>query len=215
MSRLAWLLSALVAVLIVLLWWFLMWVPTQETIRDVEDRTDEVEALTATMRTRAAELRQVRDAAPEAAAELASADVLIPRDAALPSLLRQLQQAADESGVRLDTVAPSRPVTIETSVGEASRIDLGLSLTGTYFQLIDFTRRLEDPFLTGRGVLWRSMSISRGSSYPTLDVTVTARVFAQQPIDVAADLPGEETDADEEVDDDTLDVDPADEEEPS
>jgi Tfp pilus assembly protein PilO len=198
MSRMAWILTVLVAVLLVVLWWFLLRAPTAAEIAQVEEDTAAVESQTNNLRNQAAQLRQVRERAPEAAAELAAADVLVPRDAALPSLLRQLQQAADDAGVRLSSIAPGRPIAQETTAGTVSAIQLAMSLEGNYFQVVDFTRRLEDPMLSGRGVTWSSLSMTR-SDHPTLAVSIGATVFARGEVG-AVDVPGLEDDAPEEPD---------------
>ncbi len=203
MSRVAWLLTVLIAILVIALYWLFIWSPVRAEIADTEDQIEAAQDRATNARNRAAQLRAVRDGAPEAAAELAAADVLLPRDAALPSLLRQLQQAADDSGVRLTSVTPARPSPFDTSVGEVSRIQLGLQLEANYFQLIDFTRRLEDPLLSGRGVVWRSASISR-SAPPVLSVSLAADVFTQVPVDVAEPVEPDDTDDD---DDDNSDDD--------
>jgi Tfp pilus assembly protein PilO len=205
MSRIAWLLTVLVGMLLLVLWWFLLWAPTAAEIDSVREETLAVESQTVTLRNRAAELRRVRERAPEAAAELAAADVLVPRDAALPSLLRQLQQAADDAGVRLTAVSPSRPAARDTSVGTVSAIQLGLTLEGTYFQVVDFTRRLEDPMLSGRGVVWTSLSLSRGE-LPSLNAQIGATVFTRGEV-AAVEAPELADDGDGETDEDTADDD--------
>lgn len=209
MSRLAWLLAGLVTVLVILLWWFLFWTPTQDQIRDVREQIETTEVAAASERARAAELRRVRDGAPEAAAELAAVDVLIPRDAALPALLRQLQQTADEAGVLLDQVSPSRPNPTEASTGTIGEISLSLSVRGNYFQLVDFARRLEDPLLSGRGLVWNSVGVSRGE-HPELNISMAATVFTQS-LDTGQIIEAPDDDADDTDDDEGLGEDETDE----
>lgn len=187
MSRMAWILTVLVAVLLLVLWWFLLRAPTAAEIDQVEESIATVESQTVTLRNQAAQLRQVRERAPEAAAELAAADVLVPRDAALPSLLRQLQQAADNAGVRLSSVSPGRPASRETTAGTVSAIQLTLTLQGSYFQIVDFARRLEDPMLSGRGLTWSALSMTR-AEHPMLSVSMSATVFARGEVG-AVDMP--------------------------
>lgn len=214
MSRLAWILLALVGVLVVVLWWFLLWSPTSEEIELTEAETEQVLVQAQQQRQRAAQLRQVRERAPEAEAQLALARTLIPQDVGIPALLRLLQTAADDAGVRLNSISPSAPS--PTEIGEATVEVVGVSMAieGTYFQIIDFARRIEDPAITGRALLWNSANLSP-SDYPTLSVTLSGQVFSRDRVvlapapepDPAADDPGDgpvDTDTDDEpsIDDD-------------
>lgn len=180
MTRTQWALIALVAVLVSALWWLLLWQPVGEDITALREQVATTEAEVATQQQRAAQLREVRARSPEAEFELATADELVPAGAQLPSLLRQLQLAADDSGVRLESVTPTRPGAVAESVNGLATIQLSANATGSYFQIIDFARRLEDPEITSRGLVWQRSSFSV-EDYPTLTVAVTLEAFARIP----------------------------------
>ena len=206
MTRVQTLLSALAAVLLVVLFWLLLWSPQQdelETVRaDIERSQDEQRQLAAERD----QLRNVRDEAPEVEAELAAAAAVLPSDPALPAALRQLQLAADEAGVVLESVSPSRPTQVDEADPGVSSIDVGLQLSGGYFQLVDFLRRIEDPEISPRGLIWGELALSRGD-YPTLSASLSGSMFTRLP-SIPTEEPEEAPPADEDVDeDDDADVD--------
>ncbi len=209
MSRIGWVLTGLLSVLLIVGWFFLLWQPTSDDIEQVRQDTDATLTQAQQQRQIAARLREVRETAPEIEARLAAGQVLIPEGPALPALFRQLQEAADDSGLRLTAVSPGRPADVADAPTDLSRMQVNVSLEGSFFQLVDFSRRLEDPGLTGRGLLWRTAAVSfEEDIFPALNVSLSAEVFARMDADTipapeeaeeGADAEGEEpTDTDDE-----------------
>lgn len=203
MKRPTLLLLVLAGVLTVALYWVLGHRPQQEELADVRAQIDAQHAMQADLQAQLARLREVRSTAPEIEAELAAAEAVLPDSAALPALLRQLQTAADEAGVALQTITAGQPSAVAESTEPLTAIAVNLELRGRYFQAVDFLRRLEDPAITPRGVLWQSATVTR-DAYPELVVTLGATVFAQEPApvevptaDAPTDAPGAPTDAPE------------------
>lgn len=207
MTRIQVLLSSLLALLIVLIFWFLLFTPQQDELAEVEEQIETELAQQETIRVRIAELRSVREGAPAAEAELAIGQSIIPSEPGLPAALRQLQQAADESGIVLRSITSARPAALNDELGLA-RIALSVQLEGTYFQAVDFLRRVEDPAITPRAVLWSSFGISV-AEHPELSINATGDLFTRLPPDELdeLDLDDEgEVDPDSEELDDELDV---------
>ncbi len=201
MSRTALLLSALGAVIVIVLFFVFVFQPAREELAEVEDQIaleqDEQERLEGEIE----RLRLVREEAPTVEAELAAADAIVPTDPALPALVRQLQLAADEAGITLASVTTSRPTALEESPAEGlSSIEVSTQLEGGYFQIVDFLRRIEDPSISPRGIEWANTTVTRNDeSYPDLSVTLAGRAYAV----VAVPLPPEpEPDPDAEATDD-------------
>lgn len=210
MTRVHILLASLVAVLLVVLFWLLLWSPQQDELEatraDIQAERDEQERLSAELE----RLRSVRDEAPEVEAGLAAASAVVPSDAALPSALRQLQAAADEAGVTLRAVTPSRPTQLDAAEEGVSSIDVAVQLDGSYFQLVDFLRRVEDPSITPRAIAWGDVSLSRGGEYPTLAATASGQMYVQlpgPPEEEPIDADPESDDEDDGDGDDDADVD--------
>lgn len=185
MKRQTIVLLVLAAVLVTALWWMLLYSPQRDEQAALEMQRDQVLAEQATLRQEIVQLETVRETAPELQARLLAGETLIPHDVALPSALRQLQLAAEDSGVVLRTISAGRPVTVgEPSVitpgAQLSSIQLTLAVEGEYFQLVDLLRRLEDPSITGRGLLTQTMSLAP-QEYPELVASVTVQAYAVIP----------------------------------
>lgn len=176
MNRQRALLAGLVSLLVLVAYFFLLLKPRMDEVGEIEDQIAQVEQEQQQLQARIAALEEVRRRAPDIEAQLAAARAVIPDDPAMPAALRQLQLAADESGVRLVSVTTSRPQAVEGQ--PLATISLSLTIEGGYFQIVDFLRRVEDPVITPRAVLWTSLSVSV-AEYPTLSATVTGQLFTR------------------------------------
>jgi Tfp pilus assembly protein PilO len=189
MKRQMILLVALGALALIAVFWMLLWQPQRAQLAEVEEAIAAEEATQAELQGELARLRTVREQAPAVVAELAAAESVIPLDAALPSALRQLQTAADESQLTLVAVAPARPAAIEGAAPGMASIALNVQIQGSYFQVVDFLRRTEDPSISPRAMLWSNVEVTK-DEYPTLIVAITGSIYAQLP---AAPPPVDET----------------------
>jgi Tfp pilus assembly protein PilO len=178
MKRSQILLSSLSAVLVIALFYFLLFQPAQEEVAELEIQIAAELQQQATLNQEIARLRAVREQAPEVEAELAAAEAIVPRDAALPSALRQLQIAADESGIVMQSITTSRPNQLPDALEGLSSVDVSVQLVGGYFQVVDFLRRVEDPTITPRGLEWVSANVARTDEYPDLNVSLTGALYA-------------------------------------
>lgn len=204
MSRLGWVLIVLLSVLLIIGWYFLIFDPTSEEIADVRAETDVVLSQAAEQRARAAELREIRENAPEAEAALSAGRMLIPEEPSIPALFRQMQQAADDAGVRLSSISPSEPAVTAVGEQQVTSIGVSLTLTGTYFQVVDLSRRIEDPTLTPRALRWDAASLGP-SEFPELSVSLSGQVFSrgvtqlptsEEPVEEAEAAPDDIVDGD-------------------
>jgi Tfp pilus assembly protein PilO len=202
MTRVQMLLTGLAALLLVVLFWLLLWSPQQDELAEIQD---DIQAAQDRQRLLAGErdaLRAVRDEAPTAAAELAAASAVMPEDQALPSSLRQFQQAADEAGVTLRTISPSRPQQVDDAPAGVSRIGVSFDMAGSYFQIVDFLRRVEDPSITPRAMIVSQFALNR-AEYPELNVTLGGAIYTrlpQPPPDEPEESENDEDDPDVEID---------------
>ena len=179
MSRMAWVVSALGALAVIALFFVLVFQPAREDLAEVEEQIALEQTEQARLEGEIQRLRSVREEAPMVEAELATAEAIVPRDPALPALIRQLQLAADESGVTLASVATGRPVELEEPPEPGlSAIDVDTQIEGGYFQIVDFLRRIEEPAISPRGLVWVNATVTRDeASYPELSVTLAGRAF--------------------------------------
>jgi Tfp pilus assembly protein PilO len=195
--------AGLVAVLLLVLFFVFLWRPQSERIAEIDAERESVEQQQVTLQQRIARLEDVRRAAPEYEAQIVAAESVVPRETAMPPAFRQLQTAADDAGVELVTITPSRPTQVEGAEEGLAAIALALEVSGEYFELVDFLRRLEDPAITARGVVWSTLALSP-IDYPELVLNVNGTMYALLP---EADLverreppPDEDEDEDEDVD---------------
>ena len=185
MSRQVGLLAGLAVVLILVGFYFFAFKPRSEELVEVREQIDTAVAQQATLEAEIAALQAIRAEAPEIEAALATAESVIPRDLALPSALRQLQLAADDAGLSLETVAPGRPVASDLETPELATVTISVTLSGSYFQVVDFLRRVEDPTIIPRGIEWTSALLTP-SAYPTLSVVLSGEMYSLLPAPVPA-----------------------------
>jgi hypothetical protein len=185
MNRRSTILAVLGAVLIVALTWVLLYQPRNEEIAELQAATVAAEARGAELAIRVDQLRVVRETAPEIEAQLVAGTAVIPSEPALAAVLRQVQLSADEAGVTLMSMAPGRPepVTIEGGAEGLVRLALVVDVEGEYFQMVDFLRRLEDPAISPRGLVWNGGTVgSEYDEYPTLTASLQGELFAIMPV---------------------------------
>jgi Tfp pilus assembly protein PilO len=197
MSRQATLLAVIAAVALTVAAFFFLIKPKMDEVAALEAEAEDIRAQQTQVQAEIDELQRVRAESPNLESELAAIGSIVPDTPALPSALRQLQLAGDESGVTLVSIAPARP----TSAGveglpRLATIPVALTLEGGYFQVVDFLRRVEDPAITARGVLVTGVSVT-ADEYPTLAVTVSAQMFATLDQPPAAEEPEPEPEATE------------------
>lgn len=201
MKRPLLILIPLVAVVLIVVSFMFLIRPQMDQAAELREEAENLRVQQQQVRGQITALARVRETSPTIEAELAAISAIIPQDPALPSALRQFQMAAQDSGVTINSMSPSAPTS--AGINEApnlASISWSLSIEGGYFQVVDFLRRLEDPVVTPRGVLVRSVTASPGE-LPTLSVSITAVMFAdlQQ---VPTDAPPDEPPADDATEDD-------------
>jgi type IV pilus assembly protein PilO len=106
---------------------------------------------------------------------------MMPSDEELPSLLLQLQDLADQSGIDFIAITPGSPTAAQTGTYELLPLDL--SFTGTYFDVSDFIYRAEE-MVSGPGRLLAVKSVNLalgeplpGETNPQLSVSVSLYAF--------------------------------------
>lgn len=180
MSRQTGIVATLGAVLLGALFFFFVWQPKSDEIAEIETQIDTVEEQQAQLRQRLTALREVRNNAPELEAAIVAAESIVPRDIGQASAIRQIQLAADESGVELPTVSFGGPSQIQDAPPGLAALSLTLQVEGGYYQIVDFYRRVEDPTITPRGVTWSSVSLTP-TDYPTLSASSSGSMYALLP----------------------------------
>lgn len=194
------LIAGLIGLLVLALGWMFLINPNLQERAELQESAENARAEQQALRTQIARLQQVRAESPELEALLVAADSLVPRDdAALPATVRQLQMAADDAGAQLLSVAMTRPAVPQSATDTpfpAGIAQIGITVTveGGYFQLVDFLRRIEDPVVSPRAILWSQATLTV-SEYPTLSVSLAGNMYAYLDAGVVAppaDQPNDE-----------------------
>lgn len=188
MNRQTLALAALGSVLVAVLFFFFLYSPKSDELAELELQIESTLAQQDQLRNRIRTLEEVRTRAPEIEAAIGTAEAIIPRDPGLPAALRQLSLAADGAGVVLPTISIGRPA---VGPGPAQTMSVAVTIGGSYFQIIDFLRRIEDPTITARGLIFSSVSIGP-DEYPTLSASLSGTMFTQLSAPVAPAPPAEE-----------------------
>lgn len=196
MNRQATLLGILGAVLVIALWWLFLYSPGQDDLQVVEDEIVSAETEQASLRQRVAALEGVRSRAPELEAAIAQLGSIVPDDPALSGALRQVGAAADDAGLSFDAFVTTRPAASEddTSLYVAT---VNITASGSYFQLVDFLRRVEDPAITARGIEFTNLTVTT-DEYPSLTINLSGEMYSVlDPVPTPPDPAAEAAPADE------------------
>ena len=119
----------------------------------------------------------------------------MPDDTDMTGIMLQLQQTANESGVKFDSIQP-QPST--TGTGYLT-LPIDLQFDGNYYSLTDFLFRLRKLVSVHRGTLdatGRLFSVDRidfapaQSGFPQIAATVRVNAFVYSPGSVGAVIPG-------------------------
>jgi Tfp pilus assembly protein PilO len=192
------LLSGGALVVIVALAWFFLISPLRADI----DKTDAAIAIqSAKLADAQAELARAESTRAEGKrnqARLLELAKMVPEAGQVPSLLVQIQDLADQSGIEFISVSPGAPKESEGF----QIIPLQLEFSGTYFDLSDFAYRVEQAVAApGRLLTVKSVELQLGDASdegsgavkdsPDLNVSMTLYAFSMDPD--AAGQPAEST----------------------
>lgn len=192
MTRRTMALGALIVLLVLAVYYFLLWKPRTDEIAAIEEEIVTVETQQIQSRGEIVRLEGVRTEAADIEAGIAAARSIVPDDPALPGALRQLQLAADDAGVTLLTVAPGQPAPVEGDTAGLSTIPLTVQLSGDYFPILDFLRRIEQPGLTARGIEWNSLTLGLGED-EGLSAALSGEMYAVLPVPVTEEADSGDT----------------------
>lgn len=133
-------LGILVILLLVVGFYFLLLGPLMTTLGESAQERDDKEAQLATLRQQVSELQAVRENAPEIERQLLELSKRIPEQPEIPTLVVQIEEVAEASGVTQVSIEPgdSGP---PPGGGEFSVLPVTMSFEGTYEELQNFLFR--------------------------------------------------------------------------
>jgi type IV pilus assembly protein PilO len=133
-------LGVLVILLLVVGYYFLLLSPLQRTLDERAQERDDKEAQLASLQQQVAELEAARDNAPEIERQLLELSKRIPEQPEVPTLVVQIEEIADASGVTQVLIQPGSPGP-PAGGGEFTVLPVTMSFEGTYEELQDFLFR--------------------------------------------------------------------------
>jgi len=177
--------TAVVAVVLIVAWYFLLFSPTRTELSDLDDQVQAQQAALVTAQQEVVRLESYKKTAPQSRAEIVRLGKMLPMSEGIPSLIIELTRTADASGVDLNSI--TRGATVAgTPFGLQS---VSLQVTGRFFDVEDFLYRLEAYVafrnasfrVTGRLLEVKTLTITAGAATTTGSVaplTVTVELNA-------------------------------------
>jgi type IV pilus assembly protein PilO len=156
-------LGALGIVLIVVAFYFLLLSPLLGRLDDQAQAREDKQAQLAQLQQEVNELEEVRRNSPEIERQLLELSKRIPTQPEIPTLVVQVQEIAEASGVTQLSIEPGTPGPPPGGGGDYSVVPVTMTFKGTYDQMQDFLLRTRN--------LARLMSVTNVSycRVPTLD----------------------------------------------
>lgn len=203
--RNALLIGILIILLIVAGYYFLFLNPLLNNLGEAEQERMQKEEQLAQLEGQVQELEQVRSNAPEIERRLLELSKRLPEQPEIPTLVVQIEEIAASSEVTQLSIQPEDPQPPPEG-GDFSRIPVTMTFEGTYSQMQNFLLRLQNlvRLVTVNGVTYEAAEPGEGEQTGVaddglLEVEVRAETYFQS----SEPLPGEEspaiTEEDEEV----------------
>jgi Tfp pilus assembly protein PilO len=161
-------------------WYFLIIGPKRDAISTTEADLQQEKKSYEDNTNRVRRLDEERNAARQTSGEILKLNKLIPVDAQVPSLIVELQQTANEAGIKFIKIEPSEP----TPGGDSNTIvPFSMVFQGNFFDVNDFLYRVENyARMEGNDVNVSGRLLSVVSI--TLDEPDTPPLFPQVKVDL-------------------------------
>ena len=161
--RVRYILVGIGLVVVAALCWFFLLSPLRGEIADTEKQIEDQRDQISLAKTTLAQAEGTRDEGRRNQARLLELSKMVPPSEELPSLLLQLQDLADQSGIDFIAVTPGEPRAVEAGGGYMV-LPLQLQFSGTYFDVSDFAYRAEQMVAgPGRLLAINSVALPRGA----------------------------------------------------
>jgi Tfp pilus assembly protein PilO len=188
--------GVLIAVLLAVAFYFLLYSPKNDELEAVRAETAQLETQRSSLQNELAALREVEANQVEIRAQLARLEEYIPSGPAQSTAVRQFQLSADAAGVEIQSVEFGVPTLVEDAppTGQEgmalASITVTMGIEGGYFQVVDFLRRVEVD--VPRALLMGNLGIDEPEGgFPALLTTWTGNLFAVVPAASVPEPPAE------------------------
>jgi Tfp pilus assembly protein PilO len=139
-GREIYIITAVVAVVLVVAWYFLLFAPTQRKLSDLDQQVQSAQSALDVSKQEVVKLQSYKKTAPQSRAEIVRLSKMLPESEGIPGLIIELSKTAGASGVSITsitrgTTTPGTPFGIQ---------QVTLQIEGRYFDVEDFLYRLEE-----------------------------------------------------------------------
>lgn len=126
-------------IILAILVWFFVLNPIMAQRAKTADAIQQEHVLQAAAQAKLSQASSTQAEGQKNAARLLELAKMIPNDPEIPSLLLQIQNLANESGIKFMSVTPGSPI----QAGQFEEVPLQVEFSGTFFDLSDFVYRAE------------------------------------------------------------------------
>jgi Tfp pilus assembly protein PilO len=158
--------------LVLVLWYVALWAPRSRAISEARERTEVAEQQQDNLRVQIARLKAAQRDEPAKRAQAESLRAAVPDEPNLGQFILDTNDAATRAGIEFLSIAPNPPAA-GTATAPAA-IELNMSLSGGYFQVLDFLNRLST---MPRLVVIREVTLGGRADTGRLTVSLTAQMF--------------------------------------
>ena len=162
-SKLKMILAGVAIVVVAILVWFFLLSPLRGDIQTTETQIEEERARLSQAQIQLAKAEATREEGMANQARLLELSKMMPETEEIPSLLLQLQDLADQSGITFIAISPGESQTSESADGRI--LPLSVEFSGTFFNVSDFIYRAEQMVAgPGRLLAVKSVDLSPGGA---------------------------------------------------
>jgi Tfp pilus assembly protein PilO len=139
-GREIYIITAVVAVVLIVAWYFLLFSPTQRKASDLGTQITSAQNALDVANQEVVKLESYKKTAPQSRAEVVRLGKMLPTSEGIPGLIIELSKTAEASGVSITSIARGT-----TAAGSPFGIQaVSLQVNGRYFDVEDFLYRLEE-----------------------------------------------------------------------
>lgn len=174
--------AGVLALVVVLLAYFLLIGPRKGELSDVREQVEAEENRTVALRAELDSLQALQRNAPQLQAELDRIRDLVPREHEVANFIFQVNDAAAASGVELTQLTPELPKQPPEGA-QLAQVRITIGGDGGYFAIQDFVRRLYSLDRALRIDVF-DLVAAEGAAGTGITMTATARIFFENPLGV-------------------------------
>ena len=185
-GREIYIITAVVAVVLIVAWYFLLFSPKQRELSDLDQQVQSAQSALTVAQQEVVKLESYKKTAPQSRAEIVRLGKMLPTSEGVPGLIIELTKTAEASGVTVTSIARGT-VTAGSPFGIQT---LTLQISGRYFDVEDFLYRLEEYVafrnasfrVTGRLLQVQNLTLTAStteatSGSPVLAVTIGLNAY--------------------------------------